>query len=334
MPEEITIALTGTTGHLATAMLPLLTGRGYRVKALIHKQIPVTEDARLTFTRGSLTDARSLDLLVEGCQVVIHCAAKISLYSDTDPDVYETNFRGTVNLFNAAKRAGVRKFIQVSSIHAYDQKTVDECLTEESRYCPDDAPGYDRSKRDAQIYVLKDSSNPMEVVVVNPTAVIGPFDAKPSLLGKAVMDIYSGRIPALIRGGFDFCDVRDVVAAVVNAIGKGRDRQVYLLGGRWYSLDDLQRVIMKSKGSRRRMPVLPAWAAYLGLPFTRLLALINRQEPFYTRESIEAIVNGHKNISSNKAVRELEYNPRPLNETISDTIQWFQNAGYLKKSRP
>ncbi|HBB90307.1 MAG TPA: hypothetical protein DC042_00890, partial [Bacteroidales bacterium] len=72
----------------------------------------------------------------------------------------------------------------------------------------------------------------------------------------------------------------------------------------------------------------------LGLPFTRLLALINRQEPFYTRESIQALANGHKKISSDKAARELEYNPRPLDETIQDTIQWFQNAGYLNKSRP
>ncbi len=334
MPEEITIALTGTTGHLATAILPLLTGKGYKVKALIHKQMPIAEGPGLSFIRGSLTDSDSLDLLVEGCQVVIHCAARISLFSDKDPHVYETNFRGTVNLFSAAKKAGVRRFIQVSSIHAYDQKTADECLNEESRYCPDDAPGYDRSKRDAQVYVLKASSDPMEVVVLNPTAVIGPFDSKPSLLGKAVMDIYAGRIPALIRGGFDFCDVRDVAAAIVTAIVQGRDRQAYLLGGKWYSLDDLQKIVMNIKGSRRRMPVLPAWAAYLGLPFTLLLSLINRQEPFYTRESIEAIVNGHKKISSDKAVRELEYNPRPLDETIRDTIQWFQDAGYLKKSRP
>ncbi|OFY51123.1 MAG: hypothetical protein A2X22_06940 [Bacteroidetes bacterium GWF2_49_14] len=334
MPEEITIALTGTTGHLATAVLPLLTGKGYKVKALVHKQMPVSEDPRLNLIKGSLTDAHSLDLLVEGCQVVIHCAARISLYSDKDPHVYETNFKGTINLFDAAKRDGVRKFIHVSSIHAYDQNTRDECLTEESRYCQDHAPGYDRSKRDAQVYVLQSSPDPMEVVVLNPTAVIGPFDAKPSLLGKAVMDIYSGRIPALIRGGFDFCDVRDVAAAIVTAIRQGRDRQAYLLGGKWYSLDDLQRIIMNMKGSRWRMPVLPIWAAYLGLPFTRLLALINRQEPFYTRESIQALANGHKKISSDKAARELEYNPRPLDETIQDTIQWFQNAGYLNKSRP
>ena len=331
MPEEITIALTGTTGHLATAMLPLLAGRGYKVKALIHKQMPAAGGQKLIFIQGSLTDAHSLDLLVAGCQIVIHCAAKISVFSDKDPTVYETNFQGTVNLFNAAKRAGVRRFIYVSSIHAYDQKTPDESLTENSRYCADHAPGYDRSKRDAQAYVLQPSPDPMEVVVLNPTAVIGPFDAKPSLQGKAVMDIYSGRIPALIRGGFDFCDVRDVVAAIVNAIAQGRDRHSYLLGGKWYSLDDLQNIIRGIKGSRWRMPVLPLWAAYLGLPFTRLLSVINRQEPFYTRESIEAIANGHKSICSEKAGRELGYTIRPLEETIRDTILWFQSAGYLKK---
>ena len=330
MNEEITIAITGSTGHIASAVIPLLAAAGYRVKALVHNQLASSWTSSVQPVRGSLSDIPSLDLLVQGCKVVIHCAARISLNSEGDPAVYETNVTGTASILAAARLAGVKRFIQLSSIHAFDQHTPDELLNEESRYCSDKAPRYDQSKRDAQQYVLQHTEDPMEVVVLKPTAVIGPFDFRPSHLGKAVLNMYCGKIPILIRGGFDFCDVRDVASAVVAAIDKGRDRQSYLLSGKWHSLSDLQKIISTIRGDNRRIPVLPVWAGYAGLPFTRLVAAINRLEPLYTKESIMALGNGHKNISSLKAMRELGYNPRPLAETIGDSIAWFKQAGYLK----
>jgi dihydroflavonol-4-reductase len=236
---------------------------------------------------------------------------------------------GTVNIFNAAKQAGVKRFIHLSSIHAYNQLTADGLLNEESQYCSKNAPRYDQSKRDAQQFVLQQSSDQMEVVVLNPTAVVGPSDHKPSLMGKAVMDIYNRKVPMLIKGGFDFCDVRDVASGVVNAIEKGRNGHSYLLSGKWHSIEDLGKIIRSIKGDNRRIPVLPAWAGYLGLPFTLLASALTRQEPLYTNESIHTLINGNKNISSIKAAEELGYICRPLQETIADSITWFKQAGYL-----
>lgn len=329
MSKETTVAITGSTGHLAAAVIPILINKGYHVKALIYKQEPTYYLSNLEFVKGSLNDTASLNKLVEGCQVVIHCAARISLNSNRDPSVYETNMNGTLNIFNAAKQAGVRRFIHISSIHAYDQKTADGSLNEESQYCSKKAPLYDQSKRDAQQFVLRQPSGQMEVLVLNPTSVVGPSDHKPSLMGKAIMDIYCRKVPMLIRGGFDFCDVRDVASAVVNAIDQGRSGQAYLLSGKWQSLEDLQKIILSTKVDKRTIPVLPAWTGYLGLPFICLLAYINKQEPLYTKESLIALIHGNKNISSEKAEKELGYHCRPLEETIADSIIWFKQAGCL-----
>ncbi|MFA6126770.1 MAG: NAD-dependent epimerase/dehydratase family protein [Bacteroidales bacterium] len=327
--KEITVAITGSTGHLASAIIPLLIGQGYRLHALVHKREPAVDLSTLDIVEGSLSDIDSLNRLVKDCRIVIHCAAKISLNSNRDPSVYETNVNGTMNLFNASKQARVKRFIHLSSIHAYDQLTAAGLLNEESPYCPDHAPRYDQSKRDAQKFVLQQLSDQMEVVVLNPTAVVGPFDHKLSLMGKAIKDIYNGKVPVLISGGFDFCDVRDVAAGVVAAMDKGRNGQSYLLSGRWHSLVDLQRIIMDIKGDRRNIPVLPAWTAYLGSPFILMLAAFRGKEPLYTRESILAMTQGHKNISSAKAEKELGYACRPLRETISDSIDWFKQTGSL-----
>lgn len=329
MSKETAIAITGATGHIGTAAIPMLIGKGYRLRALVYTQQPSFDSMDIATVQGSLFDTDSLNRLVAGCQVVIHCAGRISLNSNRDPSVYETNVNGTKNVFKAAQQAGVKRFIYISSIHAYNQTNGNGLLDEESGYCPKNAPQYDQSKRDAQQFVLQNARNGMEVVVLNPTAVIGPFDHKPSALGQAIMDIYNKKVPVLISGGFDFCDVRDVAAAIVSAVERGRSGEAYLLGGKWHSLGDLQKIILGIKGDKKLLPVLPAWTGYLGLPFAILMAVMKKQEPLYTKESIVAVQHGHKNISSRKAAAELGYSSKPLQDTIGDTISWFKQAGHI-----
>jgi dihydroflavonol-4-reductase len=329
MSAGITVALTGSSGHLATSVVPLLSTLGYRIRALHYNHEPAYNSENFETVKGSLSDPASLRNLVTGCDLVIHAAARISIRSRHDPSVYETNVRGTMDLFNSAKEAGVKRFIYISSIHAYSQHEPGGLLNEESKYCTDRAARYDQSKRDAQKYVLQASSGEMEVVVLIPTGIVGPPDNKPSLMGKALINIYRNKIPALVGGGFDFCDVRDVASAVVNSISKGRNRQVYLLSGNWCSLPELYELIMDYKGSNKRIPVLPVWAGYLGLPFTTVFAALKRDEPLYTKESLTTLVYGNKQISSAKAKAELAYTCRPFSETVADTISWFKQSGYL-----
>ena len=325
----ISVAITGSTGHLASSVIPLLRERGYHIKVPHYKQAPVINFTSQETIKGSLSDPVSLGKLVEGCETVIHCAAMISISSNRDNLVYETNVKGTMNIFNASKTAGVKRFIQLSSIHAYNQQPSDELLNEKSQYCTNKAPFYDQSKRDAEKFILQQSSGPVEVVVLNPTGVVGPFDYKPSLMGRAIMSLYNGKIPSLIRGGFDFCDVRDVAQGVVEAINKGRNGQSYFLSGKWHSLIELHQIIMDIKGEKKKVPVLPSWTSWAGLPFIRLIAAINNQEPLYTKESLSTLIHGNRNISSGKAASEIGYTCRPLRETIADSINWFKQTGSL-----
>lgn len=330
MSTEITIAITGTSGHLATSIIPLLKNKGYRIRALQYKQELSFNLKKLEIIRGSLSDIHSLNKLVNGCDIVIHCAAKISISSNNDASVYDTNLDGTKNIFNAAKKAKVKRFIYISSIHAYSQFPTDEILNEARPYCDNRSSRYDQSKRDAEQFVLQQKSGPMEILVLNPTAIIGPNDYKPSLMGKAIIAIYNGKVHSLIRGGFDFCDVRDVAEGIVNAIDKGHNGHSYLLAGKWHSLVDLHQMIMENKGDTRRLPILPPWAGYLGLPFINIMASFRNMEPLYTKESLHTLIHGNKKISSLKATQELGYICRPLKETITDSINWFKQAGYLQ----
>lgn len=323
------IAVTGSTGHIATSVIALLAEKKFSVRALQHTYNKGFGNLPVEIYTGDLSKPHHLQDFTEGCDVVIHCAARISINSNKDPEVYKTNFNGSVNIFHAAEESGVKRFIHISSIHAYQQFPINGKLTETCDYCSNKAPAYDRSKRDAQQYVLENTTRAMDVVVLNPTCVIGPPDPRPSLMGKAIIDMYNKKVPSLIAGGFDFCDVRDVAQGIVQAIEKGKPGQAYLLSGKWYSLKSLYKMIMEIKQARSYMPVLPGWMAYAGLPVITWLADIKKEEPLYTHESLGALLHGNKHINCEKAMRDLGYQCRPLFDTVRDAIQWYRETGML-----
>ncbi len=324
------VAITGSSGHLGRVVVETLLLKNYEVKALVYEDKAKGFNSDVEIVSGDVTNITSLNNFVEGCETVIHCAAKISMKSNQDPSVYETNVEGTKNIFKASLENGVRKFIYIGSNHAYDQAPKSQALNESRNYCSNKAPRYDQSKRDAQKFVLENAGKGMEVVVLNPTSIVGPPDHKPSLAGKAIIDIYNKKIPALLNGGFDFCDVRDVAEAVVNAIEHGRNGESYLLSGKWFHIKDVANLVGKVKAEKQFIPVLPTWVGYASQPFSNLIASIKKSEPLFTEESIDTIKNGNKNISSAKATADLNYHCRPLDQTMTDLITWFKQNGNIK----
>ena len=196
----------------------------------------------------------------------------------------------------------------------------------------DDPILYNRSKAISEQLVLEAYQEGMDALVISPTSVIGPKDFRPSLLGQAVRMIYNNKLPALIPGGYDWVDVRDVVKGTVSALEKGRKGERYLLSGNYRELKDLALAISHTKGHETIPVMLPSWLARLGVPFLGAHAALRNTEPLYTRESLHILKNSHKYISCEKAGRELDYNPRPFEETIRDTVGWFREHKTTERS--
>lgn len=329
MQESLKIALTGGSGHLGSEIVRQLLQRGHTVKALIHHDRKALDGLDIELVKGSLQDIESLKELVKGCDILIHSAALISISGAQGGAVNKTNVEGVKHLYDAATAEGIKKIIHISSIHAFQQTPTLEMLNEESPWVDDSAFAYDVSKRRGQELALSYIDKGMEVVVLNPTSIIGPPDHKPSLQGKAIIDIYKGKVPAVFDGGFDFVDNRDVATAVINAINKGRSGENYLLAGKWISMYDMIRLVNLATGKHRKAVRLPFWFGFAIEPFFRFWGWITRTEPLFTKESLEILRIGNRNISSEKAKRELNFNPRPLEEAFSDSFSWFKTNGYL-----
>jgi dihydroflavonol-4-reductase len=322
------IAVTGASGHVGANLCRMLVHEGHQVRALIHEDIAGLEDVRLDLVFGNVKNESDLVNLCKDCEVVFHLAAYISIRK-RDPECNKVNAESCVNLIRAARKTGVRKVIHFSSIHAFREDPLNNELDESRELALSSKFAYDKSKALGQQIMMGASSRDLEIVVLNPTAIIGPNDFKPSLLGKALIRFYKGQNPGLVPGGYNWVDVRDVCLAAVNAIHHGTGGECYLLGGSWQSLRTLTGKIGELGGHKPPSLELPVWVAMIGIPFLNLHALISRKTPLYTSLSLHTLKHSHRNISSKKAEIQLNFRPRPFDETISDTLNWFRGENYL-----
>jgi dihydroflavonol-4-reductase len=324
---RMTVVVTGASGHLGANLVRQLLARGERVRVLVHRSSAALADIedQLERAEGSVIEPESLAPAFAGADRVYHLAGVISIDGDPDGRVHRVNVDGTRNVAQACLRAGVGRLIHVSSVHAYDMDPRDETLDEARRQVADSHhhSAYDRSKALGERVVQKAVEQGLDAVIVNPTGILGPVDHGPSRLGQLIGDLANNRVPALLDGGFDFVDVRDVAAGTIAAGEHGRAGANYILGNAWYTLRELAELVAsRPTGARVPKLVTPVWAARLGVPLARAAAKLRRSEPLFTRESLEVLVS-NRSISSAKARSEIGYTTRPLGETVSDTLAWF-----------
>jgi dihydroflavonol-4-reductase len=221
--------------------------------------------------------------------------------------------------------------VHVSSIHAFDSDPNDQLIDETRALAlsPDHMP-YDRSKALGQLEVLEGVKKGLDAVIVNPGAVVGPFDFKPSRMGEVVLDIYHRRLPALLDGGYNWVDARDVAAGALAAERQGRTGECYLLTGHWVHICEVSALIGRLTGRRTPMLATPLWLALLASYGSLGWGKLRGKVPKFTPGAVRSI-QMHRYISHAKATRELDYRPRPFEQTVRDSLAWFAEAGMLEE---
>ncbi len=323
------VTLTGSTGHVGTALATLLCQRGYSVRAIIHTRTTGLDALPLRKVDASLSDIDSLRRAFDGSEIVFHAAARISITRSDVSEVTKTNVAGTRNVIDACRSAGVRRLVHFSSIEAFSPKPLESTL-DEDRPLEDGKTGspYALSKAQAEIEVRKAVSEGLDAVILNPTAVVGPYDHRPSLMGRAIIAFATGAIPMLIDGGYDWVDVRDIAEAAISAAERAPRGSRYLLGGRWASMGEVAGLVCDAAGRRTPRLTCPYAVARLGAPLSTFYSLLFGKEPLFTSYSLAAL-RGNRLISHQRAERELDYRPRDLDETIRDTWRWFTENGLV-----
>lgn len=324
--------VTGATGHIGNVLARELIARGEAVSALVMPSDDVRPLAGLPIeiAWGNLLNPDTLQEAFEGIDVVYHVAGQVSIASTQSQLVESVNVEGTRNVIAACIKNGVRRLVYCSSIHALVEPPAGATVDESCGFDPSKSRGgYDKSKAKASLYVLKAVQQGLDAVIACPTGVIGPYDYRGSIMGRVVRDLACNSIKAIpAEGGYDFVDVRDVATGLVLAAEKGKAGETYILSGEYIGIRELGAVVDQLCGREPvRRPPVPVWLVLAYADCSDFLCRMSGKEARITRYSIETLLS-NSDISSAKARRELGYSPRPLRESISDSLKWLlQNEG-------
>lgn len=329
--------ITGAAGHLGSALCAELHEREARMRALALPGEDVSFLRRMgaDIYFGDVTKPETLDaffdLPADTDAIVLHCAGIVDIAGKKNPAVDAVNVGGTENVMRLCLAKQIRKVVYVCSVHAMPDLKKGRVKRERETYDPAPLDGaYARSKATAANLVLgMVRSARLPAVIVLPSGIIGPYCGRGNHLVQLVKNYCCGKLPAVVKGGYDFVDVRDVADGILAAADRGRIGESYLLTGNYHSLKETVSMLHEITG-RRKIGAVPMWMARLAAPLAERLAKRRHRKPLFTPYALRVVLENGL-FSHDKAARELGYAPRELYETLEDTVEWLQETGEIPK---
>lgn len=335
--------VTGANGHLGYTLVSMLRKQAKHVRGLI---LPKDSSDRLDrlgveVFRGDVTKPESLesffDLSLTDYQpedaVIIHTAGIISISNKKNPLIEKVNVLGTRNIIDLTLKHHLVKMIHVSSVHAIPEKQDDVTIEEISHFDPEEVIGiYAKTKAKASQDVLDAISRGLPAVIVHPSGIIGPDDEGHGHMTMMIEDYLNGYLTSRVKGAYDFVDVRDVSLGILQAIEHGTIGSCYILSGHRINLNELFEHLRLLSGRKHRIHVLPTWFASITAPLAEVFYRMRKLPPIYSKYSLYTI-SSNSYFSHEKATKELQYKPRPIEQTLADTVIWMAEVNRVKRNR-
>jgi dihydroflavonol-4-reductase len=332
--------VTGASGFIGSNLVQELVARGHRVKALLRPGADERGLLGLKYERvtGDIFDRPLLEHEMAGCGWCFHVAASYHLWMRDYAPMYRTNIEGTRIVLEAAGRAGCQKIVYTSTVGCIGlpKAVKGQCVpTTEVDLVSDEqlSHHYKRSKFQAEAVAVELFRKiGLPVIIVNPSAPIGPGDAKPTPTGKIIVDFLNRKLPAYLDTGLNWVHVRDVVIGHILAAEKGRYGERYILGnndGNWTMQQTLLALEELTKIPAPKTKI-PYWVAYRVAEINELISCLTRHPPRAPMAGVN--MAKHKMwFDSGKAIRELGLPQTPPIRAFAEAVQWFRANGYTRK---
>ena len=317
-----TVLLTGGNSMLGINTALALLRKGYRVRTLVRTSRPELSDCEIVY--GNITSYQDVYAASEDCDAIVHIAAATGQDLLRLADYTNINVVATENVCRASLATTAKRVIFVSTANTIGNGTNEHLATENmpaSKPFRDNL--YAKSKILAEQKALESGAN---VLIINPTFMIGEYDSKPSS-GKIITMNYGKKIIFAPKGGKNFVAASDVAQAIVNALPLTITREKILTGGENYSFKQFYQRVASTQNHTVKIIEIPSCILYFigaigsGLRFCGIktpVSLTNMQ-----------ILATQEYYSSAKAREELTMPQTPLNEAITSCINWFKSAKML-----
>ncbi|MBW4054920.1 MAG: NAD-dependent epimerase/dehydratase family protein [Proteobacteria bacterium] len=325
--------VTGATGFIGASIVRELLKDGREVRALVR---PSSNRANLKgldveLWQGDLLDAPGLSRGLKGCDVLYHAAADYRLWTRNPAEMFRTNVGGTSAVLEAALENNISRVVYTSSVGTLGNPGNGLPGTEDTPVSLAHMVGpYKKSKFLAEREAEKFIARGLELVIVNPSTPVGPWDIKPTPTGKIIVDFLKRMMPAYLDTGLNLIAVEECARGHILAEQKGCPGRKYILGNANLSLRDIFTMLQEITGipaPRVRLPYTPVlMAAWLNEGFSR----ITGHEPLIPLAGVRMAAH-HMYFDSGRAVRELGLPQTPVKNALERAVEWFRINGYVQK---
>ncbi len=326
------VAITGASGLLGSNLAAELLAGGHHVVATRRRGTKVAHlsDLAIEWRDADLGSTDALAKAFAGAEAVFHCAAAVSVKREVTPEMTDANVTGTDRVIDACVIAGVGRLIHTSSVVAVGLTTTNEPCDETARWNFEElglSDAYAKTKHlsEERVHAARDR---IDAVIVNPTFMFGPRDARPSS-GKMIIDVTTRRVPSWTPGYNNFVDVRDVARGMLLAWTKGARGERYILGGHDMTYRECFATIARTAGVKPPRFGAPYAVARLLGAFGDLQEWRGKDSMVNTTQ-IRYAYSDRFRFTSAKAQRELGYTFGPLAPAIADALAWFRAHAMLQ----
>lgn len=322
--------VTGGTGFVGTHLVKHMRREGRLVRVLARKTSDLTsfEGLGIEVIYGDILDPRSLAGTCKGIDYVVHLAAQVDRPGMRKEQYELTNFSGTMNVVDEAIANKVEKFIFVSSVAAMGIRNLGKA-TENDPCRPN--TDYGKSKlRIEKALITKHREMGFQVIIIRPPTVFGVGERYNFL--TLTRQVKHG--PFFIIGNgdnrIDFCQVENLVQAIISSLDKGKPGQVYLIADdRPYTIQEVSETIAKLVGVKISSLHIPRWFAHSAAYIVAALGKIfSFNPPIYPSRVTTLTASFYFDIT--KARMELDYRPSgDFMQKVKQTIEWYEKNGLI-----
>lgn len=332
-----TYIIIGGLGHLGLTIAKELWAKGKNV-IIFDVQIPEKHHDLngIDYHYGDITKFKDLDLFFKTLEkpvYVVHCASIVSIVTNPGPKLFEVNVSGTKNIVRICFKYKVKRLVYVSTVHVLEEQKKGIVIKEQDFFVESKVKGhYAKTKARATQIVLDSTKKGLDAIVLHPSGIIGPNDFNVGHTTRLIIDYLNGDLRAAINGGYDFVDVRDVALGVISALRYGKKGHCYILSNQFFTLRYLLETLSKLTAQKPIKAYLPMWFIVPLAPVAEFYYKVRKVKPLFTPYSLYTL-KSNAYFSHEKATEELNYFPRPLEQTLSDTIDWLWTHGFIKHAK-
>ncbi len=322
--------ITGAAGFLGNNIVRELQNRPdveLRCLLLPETSLESLQGLRYSLYFGSVTEPESLKEIFSipsgALLYVIHCAGIVDRKPGYDPKVCAVNVQGTEIVARKTLEAGGR-LIYISSVHAMPPGKGRQPMPPATVFDPDTVIGlYSKAEAEASRRVQALMKQGLDAVIIQPSGLIGPNDYDHTNMSEFFCEAASGKLPACVKAGYSFVDVRDAAQMIVAACTRGVSGQSYLAAGPTVSMMKLAVMAARISHTRPVALELPLDVVLAVTPVTALCYRLSGKKPLFTAFAVQTL-ESDSNFDVSKSVEDLGFSCRPLKETVTDIIRFQQ----------